>query len=393
MKVLIVHNQYQQHAGEEAVVAAETQLLGSGEHEVREYFDDNRRTSGMNSIKLSIQTIWNESSRKKLHTLLTEFHPDVVHFHNIFPLISPSVYSSCQEFGIPVVQTLHNYRILCPSGTLYRDRQPCEECISSSLKWKGVLHGCYRDSRLATATVAAMLAVHHSLGTWQEKITQFIALSEFSRQKFVDGGLQASKIVTKPNFVFPDPGIRHGLGDHCLFVGRLSSEKGPDLLLKAWRKTSRNIQLRIVGDGPLRETLEQEKGAFGLDSVKFSGALEKKLVLSEIKQSRFLVVPSRCYENFPLVVAEAYACGVPVIAPRLGATGEIVRDGLTGLHFDPGNADDLANRVEWAWTHPSRMEEMGRAARAEFEAKYTAERNYQILMQIYEKAVLGSVEV
>ncbi len=391
MKVLIVHNQYQQRAGEEAVVAAEAQLLRSREHEVREYLDDNHRISGMNHFGVGIQTIWNDSSRKKLGALLMEFQPDLVHFHNIFPLISPSAYSACQEFSIPVVQTLHNYRLLCPNGTLYRDGAPCQECLSRRLKWNGVLHSCYRNSKLATMAVATMLVVHHSLGTWKEKVTRYIALSEFSRRKFVEGGFQASKISTKPNFVSPDPGIRQSPGDHCLFVGRLSVEKGPDLLLQTWSKVSRTIPLRIVGDGPLRGMLEQEKEAFELDNVVFSGALERHLVLSEMKRARFLVVPSRCYENFPLVVAEAFACGVPVIAPRLGATGEIVRDGVTGLHFEPASAEDLAKKVEWAWTHHSAMEEIGRAARAEFEARYTGERNYEILMQIYEKALSTSV--
>ncbi|HVS88349.1 MAG TPA: glycosyltransferase family 4 protein [Candidatus Acidoferrum sp.] len=387
MKVLVARNAYQHPGGEDTVFHNETELLRSVGHEIKEFRDDNHRIAEMSSVSLGAQTIWSESSRRKLRAALDEFRPDIVHFHNFFPLISPAAYYACHEAGIPVVQTLHNYRLLCPGGILYRDGHVCEDCLPKRMKWPGALHACYRGDRLATATVATMLAVHHSLGTWREKVTQFIALSEFSRRKFSEGGLPAEKIAVKPNFASSDAGVRDGAGQFALFVGRLSSEKGVECLLEAWVKGNRRIPLRIVGDGPLRPMLEREKLVSGLDNVFFDGTLERTLVLKAMKQALFIVFPSNCYECFPLVIAEAYACGVPVIAARLGVMAEIVHDGVTGLHFETDSAEDLAAKVQWAWTHAAEMEEMGRAARAEYEAKYTPERNYKILMEIYERAI------
>ena len=389
MKILVAHSAYQQPGGEDIVCRNEAQLLRQAGHEVREYLDDNRRIKELNNVVLLAGTIWSNSSHKKLRSILDQSRPDVAHFHNTFPLISPSVYYACHDSGIPVVQTLHNYRLLCPAASLYRDGHVCEECLHKSVKLPAVLHACYRDSRLATAAVSAMLAVHHSLGTWDRRVAHYIALSEFSRRKFVEGGLPAAKIAVKPNFVSPDPGARRRAGDYALYAGRLSAEKGPKLLLRAWKKGNLPVPLRIVGEGPLRAELEREKKALRFDNAIFDGRLERPLVMEIIKGARFLVLPSECYENFPLIIAEAYACGVPVIAPNLGAMAEIVRDGETGLHFEAGNAEDLANKVEWTWTHPAEMEDMGRGAREEFEAKYTAEQNLSMLLQIYERAIRG----
>jgi glycosyltransferase involved in cell wall biosynthesis len=390
MKVLLVHNAYQQQGGEEAEADAESQLLAEHGHEVIPYRRNNNELENISlprSIAAGIQAVWASRSQRDLRQIITRERPDVAHFHNTFPLISPSAYYACSEAGLPAVQTLHNYRLLCPGGLLSRDGHFCEECVPRLLKWRGVLHGCYRDSRLASASVATMLAVHSSLGTWRDKIAQFIALSEFSRTKFVEGGLRAAKITVKPNFVSPDPCVRDSDGDYVISVGRLSIEKGADLLLKAWSKMSRAIPLRVFGDGPVRATLEREKAALGLANVSFEGALQREAVPRALKQSRFLVFSSQCYENFPLVIAEAYACGVPVVAPRFGAPGEIVHNGVTGLHFEAGEAEDLVRKVEWAWFHPEETREMGRAARLEYETKYTADRNYKTLMKIYERAL------
>jgi glycosyltransferase involved in cell wall biosynthesis len=395
MKILLVHNAYQHWGGEDTVAEAETRLLMERGHSVVKYQrsnDDLGGKNGLASLGAGVATVWSVSSYRAIKTTLAEAEPDVAHFHNTFPLISPAAYYACAEAGVPVVQTLHNYRLLCPGAALYRDGQPCEECLPIFLKWRGVLHACYRDSRFTTAGVAAMLAVHSSLGTWREKVTQYIALSEFSRRKFIAGDLPAAKITVKPNFVSPDPQIREGDGDCALSVGRLTGEKGTDVLLKAWSKIGRAIPLRIVGDGPLRPDLEQKKAALGLENITFEGTLPNALILRAMKQARFLVFSSQCYENFPLVIAEAYACGVPVVAPRLGAAGEIVRDGATGLHFAPGDAEDLAAKVEWAWSHLEEMREMGGAARAEYEGKYTAGQNYKMLMAIYEQALCRSKE-
>ncbi len=386
MKILQVHNRYQLPGGEDEVFRAERELLALMGHRVIEYVrrnDEITLNGFLSSAWLTAETVWARDSRRALGELIAREKPDVAHFHNTLPLVSPSAYYACHEAGVRVVQTLHNYRLACPAATFYRDGQVCEECVGHGLL-RGVRHGCYRNSRAATAAVAAMLVTHRLLDTWCKQVDCYIAPTEFSRRKFIEAGLPAERIVVKPNFVHPDPGSREGAGDYGLFVGRLSEEKGLRTLVVAWRRLGGRIPLHVVGDGPLRPELEAEAGAKYLQLLS---RLPREQTIEAIKGARFLVVPSEWYETFGLVAAEAFACGVPVIASRLGAMEETVSDERTGLHFTPGDPDDLAAKVEWAWAHPHEMEAMGKEARAEYEAKYTAERNYQLLMDIYARAI------
>jgi glycosyltransferase involved in cell wall biosynthesis len=391
-KILLVHNFYQQPGGEDYAFLAEADLLRSHGHDVREYVDDNRRLGQIGHTALGCGTVWSASSCRRLHNVLEKWQPDVTHFHNTFPLISPGAYWTCREAGVPVVQTLHNYRLVCPAGLLSRNGRPCEECLDTMAPWPGIVHACYRETRALTALVSVMLVTHRLLGTWAGKVDVYVALSEFAKRKFIQGGLPAERIVVKPNFVVSDPGPRCASGDYALFVGRLAREKGVRLLLNAWAMLRTLIPLHVVGDGPLRNELEAESSKKGNSQIRFLGKKERSEIFGLIKGARFLVFPSECYENFPLVIAEAFACGVPVIASRLGAMQEIVEEDRTGLHFTPGNAKELRDEVEWAWTHPEQLAEMGRAARAEYEVKYTAELNYARLMAIY-SVVIGSRQV
>jgi glycosyltransferase involved in cell wall biosynthesis len=389
MRILLTHNRYQQRGGEDAVVQAEKELLSAAGHEVAEYSRHNNEIANYGlwqKATLGPRTVWAWDSYRQLKMILQKEKPDLAHFHNTLPLISPAAYEACREEGIPVVQTVQNYRLLCPAATFLRDGQVCEECFQHNL-WRGVRYGCYRGSRPATAVVAAMLAFHRWLDTWSKSVDCYAVPTEFARRKFVAGGLPAEKVVVKPNFLHPDPRARTGSGEYVLFVGRLSPEKGLTTLLRAWACLGKRIPLLIVGAGPMREELEVEAIRQNLGTVRFLGRLSGEQVLSAMKGARFLVFPSVCYEGFPVTLVESFACGLPPIASRLGAMEEIIEDGRTGLHFTPGDPDDLAAKVEWAWTHPERMEEMGRAARAEYEAKYTAERNYQLLMDIYQRAI------
>jgi len=389
MKILLVHNSYQQPGGEDVVFSQERQLLERAGHQVLTYSRSNWEIAGYSALKLVAlggRMMWARDSRREIASLLHRQKPDLVHVHNTFLMVSPSIYSACSEADIPVVQTLHNYRLLCPAATFFRHGGVCEECLEHGL-WRGVLHGCYRDSRAETSAVALMLTVHRWLATWSEMVDCFIALSEFSRHKFIQGGIPAEKLAVKPNFVYADPGCRARSGEYALFIGRLSPEKRVITLLAAWQRLQVPIPLRIIGGGPEGESLEAHAKQMGLSDVRFFGQLPRDDVIAALKGARYLVFPSEWYENFPMTIAEAFACGVPVIASRLGAMQEIVEDGRTGLHFKPGDADDLAAKVDWAWTHPREMEEMGREARTEYEAKYTAERNYEMLMKIYAKAI------
>ncbi|GAP62436.1 hypothetical protein ARMA_0859 [Ardenticatena maritima] len=320
-----------------------------------------------------------------MRRLIRERKPDVAHFHNTFLMISPAAYYACQEEGVPVVQTLHNYRLICPGALLMREGRVCEECVGRTAPWPSVMHGCWRGSRLQTSVVAAMLMVHRAMKTWSEQVDIYIALTDFARRKFIEGGLPAEKIVVKPNFVDPDPGVGRHEGNYALFVGRLSPEKGMHTLLRAWRML-KDVPLKIVGDGPLRAEVEAFIGREGLTEVEVLGRKAREDVFCLMQKARVLVFPSECYENFPVSVAEAFACGLPVIASRLGAIAEIVEDGRTGLLFNPNDPEDLAVTVEWAWTHSEKLAEMGREARRAYEEKYTAERNYALLMDIYAQA-------
>jgi glycosyltransferase involved in cell wall biosynthesis len=391
MKILLVHNTYQQPGGEDVVFNQERQLLEGAGHQVLTYCRSNSEIAGHSLFwrpSLAVKTIWAKDTRRNFAGLLRRERPDLVHVHNTFVMVSPSIYAACHEARVPVVQTLHNYRLLCPAAIFFRHGRVCEECFEHSL-WRSVVHGCYRNSRAATSAVALMLAVHRWRRTWTRGVNCFIALSEFSRGKFIEGGIPAEKIALKPNFVYADPGCRGISGQYALFIGRLSPEKRVVTLLAAWQRLRAPIPLRIIGGGPEREFLEASAKQPGLSNVCFLGQLPRDEVISALKGARFLLFTSEWYENFPVSIAEAFACGVPVICSRLGAMQEIVADGRTGLHFTPGDAQDLAAKVEWAWTHPEEMAAMGRAARAEYEAKYTAERNYEMLMEIYEK-VLGA---
>jgi glycosyltransferase involved in cell wall biosynthesis len=392
MKILLVHNSYQQPGGEDIVFEQERQMLERAGHQVSLYVRHNDEIKGYGLWRkagLALQTVWASDGYGDVRALLKRAKADVAHFHNTFPLVSPAAYYACREAGVPVVQTLHNYRLSCPAANFFRDGKVCEECVEHSL-WRGVRHGCYRNSRAVTATVALMLTVHRSLGTWTNLVNCYITLSAFSRRKLVEGGLPAENIFVKTNFVDPDPGARVGDGEYAVFVGRLFPEKRVDTVLCAWELLRNRIPLLIVGGGPERTGLEKRAAENCFSSVRFLGHLDRKQTLAAIKGARFLIFSSEWFENFPVTIAEAFACRTPVICSRLGAMEEIVADGRTGLHFTPGDAQDLAQKVEWAWDHPEQMTEMGRQARKEYEDKYTAKKNYPVLMEIYQHAVAGA---
>ena len=395
MRILQIHERYQQRGGEDAVAEAEAALLERNGHTIFHYSRHNNELAGqglLKTISAGIGAVWASKSFNDMDELIDRHKPEVAHFHNTLPLISPSAYYACARRGVPVVQTLHNYRLVCPGSTLLREGRVCQVCLGKRVAWRGVAHACYRGSRPASAAVAAMLATHGVLRTWQTKVDAYVALSEFAREKFVAGGLPRDRMVVKPNFVHPDPGLvqERQPGRYALFVGRLSEEKGLRALLAAWKRMARQIPLFIVGDGPMRQGIATEIGDLGLTGITLVGNASREEVFRWMRDACFLVCPSHWFEA-PLVIVEAFACGVPVIATGQDPTAEMVADGRTGLHFAPGNDADLAAKVEWAWAHPAEMEKMRGAARREFEAKYTAERNYVQLVSLYKKLALRGV--
>jgi len=388
MKVLLAHNRYRQSGGEDEVFLRESELLRSAGHAVLEYTVHNSEITEvgvLNKAKTAMRTFWAWDSVERLRALLRREKPDVAHFHNTFPLISPAAYYACQNEGIPVVQSLHNPRLMCPRATFCREGSVCEDCLGRVVPWPGVVHRCYHNSHLQTAVVAGMLAGHRILGTWQKRVDAYIVFTEFFRQKFTSAGLPQEKIFVKPHFLGSDPGMKQERGEYALFLGQLAPQKGVGTLLKAWRFL-RHIPLRIRGEGPMEGVVAQ----FTRENppVCMLPHLSREECFDLIKGARFLVWPSEgYYESFGLVAIEAFACGTPVIASRIGAMTEIVEDHKTGLHFKAGDPDDLAAKVDWAWTHPREMNEMGMAARTEYKSKYTAERNYDVLLGIYRMAL------
>lgn len=385
MKILLCHNYYQQTGGEDGSFAGEAALLERNGHEVLQFTAHNDTINDMSRWKVARETIWNRSMYQDLRTLIRRERPAVMHCTNTFPLISPAAYYAARAEGLTVVQSLRNYRLLCPNGLFLRDGKACEDCLGKAIPWPGIFRACYRQSVAASAVTATMLGVHRALRTWTRIVSRYVALTEFSRQKFVQGGLPVEKVAVKPNFVYPDPGPGSGSGRYAVFVGRLSVEKGLDTLLTAWDKLGHRYPLKIIGDGPLDDLVRS--AAEQHENIDWLGRLPVEEILSIVGEARCLVIPSVCYEGLPRTIIEAFSKGTPVVASRLGSMAEIVDDGRTGAHFEPGNPDDLAAKLEPLLDESADLTRMREAVRNEFETKYTAESNYRILMDIYASAI------
>jgi len=393
MKIVLVHNRYREAGGEDVVFESERRLLEGAGHQVIAYERSNAELqdeSPVQRVVIARRMVWSSETRSEFASILDKERPEIVHIHNTFMVISPSIYSACSERKIPVIQTLHNFRLICPAGTFFRDGRICNECVDHTLL-QSIRHGCYRNSRAATGAVALMLAFHRALETWRTSVTRFIALTQFAKEKFVEAGLPSEKFVVKPNFAEPDPKERSGPGEYAVYTGRLTKDKGLRVLLDGWHRLPKPYPLQIVGDGPERAALEAQVRELKLSGVTFRGWLPRGEAIETVKGARFSVVPSLWYEGFPMCVVEAFACGTPVLSSRLGGLKEIVQDHATGLHFNPGDAGDLAAKVEWGWCRPEELVRMGRTARRTYEASYTAEKNYSQLLSIYKQSSSAAV--
>lgn len=388
MRILRIHNRYQERGGEDVCFDAEVELLCDFGEDVRtlivtnDEIPDNR--SFIDSAKLAASTVWSKTGQHRVTEAIREHQPDVVHFDNTFPLLSPAAYVACRREHVPVVQTLHNYRLLCPNASFYRDERPCEDCLGKPVPLPGIIHACYRNSRKESAAVAAMITAHRVRGTWTRDVDRYITMTEFERAKFIEGGFPADKFVIKPHFVestgAPAQQERSGL----LYVGRLTEAKGLLTLIKAWQRMPA-ISLTIVGDGPL--TKETQEAADAHPLLNYVGRKSSDEILDLMSRAEMLVAPTQMYETFGRVAIEAFAQGTPVLAVDSGAIGEVVTDGVTGLHFKSGDIDDLAQRIQWAVTHSAELRQMGENAREEYERRYTPETNYHMLMDIYQQAI------
>lgn len=387
MKILLAHNYYLQGGGEDTVFESDRSLLLSKGHDVAEYVESNQRIASMSQWKVATETIWSRSSYEKMSAEMKRFRPDVVQFYNTFPLISPSAYYACRTAGVPVVQYLFNPRLMCPAASLYRDGHLCTDCIGKPFPWPGVIHSCYHHSRVHTFVVASMIKYHHMIRTWQNVVDIYLSATEFYRNLYISGGFPSEKIIVKPNYIVSDPGIADpSQGEYAIFIGRLDPEKGVKTLLRAWQ--SLKIPLKIRGDGQLKHFMRDFVLKNNMANIEFIDRLESDELIKLRSKARFLVWPSEgYYETFGLAAVECFAQGIPVIASRIGVMAEIVEDGKTGLLFDSGDPSDLATKTQWLWNHPEECARLGRNARKEYEQKYTPERNYEMLMEIYSRTI------
>ncbi len=384
MNILVGHNHYLERGGEDEVFDSEVSLLRRHGHKVIPFELSNSLLSEMSRVKAASRSLWSRETYRALARILFEESIDLAHFHNTAFVMSPSCYHACKGAGVPVVQTLHNYRLMCPVATFFRDGRPCEDCKGRVFAWPGVVHACYRNNRTQTALVGLVSTFHRMIGTYDNMIDLYIAPSNFAKCKLVEGGVTSEKIHVKTNFVYPDPGVGSGNGHFALFVGRLSPEKGVDILMEAWEEIGSDVPLKLVGDGPLSDfVLERIKS---VPSAEWLGSLQLVEVYKLMKAAMVTVVPSTWYETFGRVVTESFACGTPVVGSNIGSVSELVSDDLTGLKFEAGQAGQLKDKV-MTGVETGAFREMRPSARQEFEDNYTAESNYSRLMEIYEIAM------
>lgn len=392
MRVLVAHSHYRSTApsGEDMVFRNEVELLRSHGVEVVLYerHNDSINESDLrNKIRLAAGTVWSRQAYSDIQRILERAQPDVAHFHNTFPLISPSAYLACRRHAVPVIQTLHNYRLICAGALLLREGRPCEDCVGGSLL-PALCHRCYRGSLPATSAVVSMLIFNRLRGSYRRLVNRYITLTKFAASRFVAGGLPARKIEVKSNFLPDPPECGEGRGGYAVYVGRLSAEKGLDTLVRAW-KNVRGLPLKVLGEGPLRGTLEQTAQQHR-SAVEFLGMKKRKTVIEVVRDAVLQVVPSQCYEGFPLVVLEAYACGTPVVASRIGSLNEIVVEDTTGLKFAPGDASALSDAVNRLIGNAGLLTSYRKRVRKFFDQNYSAAANFEDLMGIYERAATES---
>jgi glycosyltransferase involved in cell wall biosynthesis len=379
-RILIVHNRYRFPGGEDTVVETEAALLRSRGHEVRMYIDYNEALLGETQLQRIRSLAWSTRTTGALSNILETFRPDVVHCHNTFYRISPAVFWLCSRRGIPVVKTLHNFRLGCVNARLSRNGRPCDVCIRSSA---GFLHAvrnrCFQHSAWKTFALGGTIAAHRHLGTYSAKVAAYICLCECARRKHILCGLPEGKLLIKPNCVHPDPGIGSGGGSSCLFVGRLEEDKGVRILLDA---ASQIIQpVWIAGQGPLES--EVREAAAKHSNIRYLGPVSRDQVFDLMKSARLLIFPSLAYENFGMTIIEAFSVGLPVVASRQGAPLELVEDGVTGRHYQPDSAADLARSIETLWSDAAMLARMREASRAAYLSKYSGDATYQALLSIY----------
>lgn len=380
MRVLAVHSRYRQRGGEDAAVDAEIDALRAADIDVIPFLGDNDTLSDRPAMAAGLQALWSADALRRLRRVVADCRPDVMHVHNTFPGLSASVYRAARERRVPVVQTLHNFRLLCTNALLLRDGRPCTLCVGAPLPWRGIRDACYRDSRAVSTVAAAQAAIHRMLGA--SHVARYIALSQAARELFIAGGLPAGRIAIKPNII-PDPGDalpgepRHGL----LFVGRISPEKGLDTLLAALQ--SLDVPLTVAGSGPAAAALQR----ISPPAVRWLGAVPPAEVSALMRRAALLVFPSLAFENYPMALVEAMAHGLPVLASDRGAMREMVLPGRTGWLAEPADPAAWRAAITDLLARPGDLATAGQAARAHYRAHLAPAQVVTRQLGIYREAM------
>jgi len=394
MNILLAHNYYGSAApsGENRVFETEINLLRQRGHKVSVIIrrsDVIRAKGAMGAIHGALATPWNVFAARDIHRMVEADSPEVVHAHNTFPLLSPAIFHAVGRRAARVL-TLHNYRLFCPAALPMRAGHVCTECMDRHSVIPAIRYGCYRGSRIATMPLATSIALHRHLGTWTNQVDAFIAMSEFQREKMIAAGLPADLVHVKPNFYPGDPSVVPWAARRpsAVFVGRLSAEKGVLALVRAWMMWGASApELRIVGEGDLRGELEQLAASSAEVPIRFLGQLADEAARDEIANAKLLVLPSECFEGFPMVVQEAFALGTPVAVSNIGPLPSIVQPGKNGVIFEPGAPRSLLAAVRTVWEQAGELENLAAGARRSFETLYTEDVNYRMLMTIYGQAM------
>ena len=387
MRILILHNRYKLHGGEDVVVQQESQLLRDAGYfvDVMEISNDEIESS-IDKLKTALMSIYSPPMRKLVAQRIQDIGADVLHVHNFFPRLTPSVYDAGAERNCAVVQTLHNYRLVCPGGLLFRDGAVCEECLGRSFALPGIQHGCYRGSRIGSTTIATMTALHRVRGTWRNQVDRYIVLNEYARSVFTkNAGLPPERIRVKPNVV-PDSGPGKGSGGYALFVGRLSPEKGIATLLRAAASPAFRLPLKIVGTGPMQPDVIAAAAA--CPNIEYLGAQPRTAVVELVGNALVQIVTSEWHEaGGPLVIGEAFAAGIPVITSAMEPMSTVVQDQINGLLYTPRDHEDLCRAVANVADNPDMVTAMRIKARQRYEAMYMPEANLNALVAIYREAM------
>lgn len=386
MRVLLLHNRYQVRGGEDAAVDLECEMLREAGFTVDLLEARNDEIAGAaRMIRAALTVPYSISARRLVTERIRAFRPEVVHVHNFFPALTPSVYDACRAERVPVVQTLHNYRLVCANALLFRDGHTCTECLGRTLLMPAIRHGCYRGSKAGSAAVSAMIGVHRLRRTWTDRVERFIVLTQFARELFANyAQIPAEKIAVKPNSA-SDPGVGAGSGGYALYVGRLSPEKGIETLLAAAAEgDGLGMPLKIAGGGPMQAQVEERCAA---GKIEYIGLQDSAGVRRLMLEARALIIPSLCFEGLPMVVPEAFGAGLPIIASRHGALETLVEDSVNGLLAEPGNPTAIARAVHRIAADREFEMSLRRRARATYEAVYQPSANLRTLIAIYEQAV------